>query len=84
MSHFGIMDMVGNVWEWVHDFYAEDYYKTEGDWNNPTGPVFGYDNVIKGGSFSQIPSFLRCSCRQKFYPTEAIYNIGFRCVIILN
>jgi formylglycine-generating enzyme required for sulfatase activity len=50
-SPAGALDMAGNVWEFVQDWYGRDYYAASPQ-NNPMGPDEGESHVIRGGSFS--------------------------------
>jgi serine/threonine protein kinase len=75
-SSCGAMDMSGNVWEWVHDWYGE--YQQE-DTYNPRGPVTGQYRVLRGGSWKDIEVSLRVSNRSVF-PSDVSEFIGFRCV----
>ncbi|MDR2460512.1 MAG: formylglycine-generating enzyme family protein [Deltaproteobacteria bacterium] len=47
---FGIYDILGNVAEWVNDNYDEFYYAEDRELKDPTGPDYGEEKVIRGGS----------------------------------
>ena len=47
---FGLHDMYGNVYEWCHDYFEEDYYK-QSPAKDPTGPTTGVFHVFRGGSW---------------------------------
>ena len=80
MSPYGAMDMAGNVLEWVHDWYQENYYSIS-PYNNPFGPSTGYERVIRGGSFSSNWYATRTARRGPGSPDyRDSAGIGFRCV----
>ena len=79
-SPYGVMDMAGNVWEWVNDWFQSDYYSISPS-SNPTGPDSGTDKVLRGGSWHSKPEYIRSVIRDHAYePSGHYYNIGFRCV----
>jgi formylglycine-generating enzyme required for sulfatase activity len=79
INAFGLYDMLGNVEEWVRDYYDENYYRVTKK-ENPTGPDHGTQRVTRGGSYLAIASNVRVSNRAKHEPNVKAGNIGFRCV----
>jgi serine/threonine-protein kinase len=79
-SPFGALDMAGNVWEWVADWYDADYYEHSPCWN-PAGPESGTDRVMRGGAWydGQAEAWTRCSVRHHNPPWDRYQDVGFRC-----
>ena len=78
-SPFGVQDVVGNVWEWVGDWYAP--YQP-GAQDNPTGPADGKERVMRGGSWNgSDPAWVRPTFRFRSTPTLRSHGIGFRCAM---
>jgi formylglycine-generating enzyme required for sulfatase activity len=77
-SPYGVYDMIGNVWEWVSDWYDEHYYQRSPT-RNPQGPDTGLLKVLRGGSWQTDSEYDRTTTRQTRAPTYEWKNIGFRC-----
>jgi formylglycine-generating enzyme required for sulfatase activity len=73
-----LYDMLGNVWQWTADSYAEKYYNQRGD-EDPQGPPAG-PRTFRGGSWSSFPRSVRASYRGSGEPGFGEYSYGARCV----
>jgi serine/threonine-protein kinase len=79
-SPYGVYDMAGNVWEWVNDYYENDYYvMLDDDVFNPRGPSGSGINVLRGGSWYSTENDSRSADRDGDTSQNAGPHIGFRC-----
>jgi formylglycine-generating enzyme required for sulfatase activity len=95
-SPFGVLDMAGNVAEWVNDFYSFDYSGALETLMNPTGPATSssFQRVVRGGSLGDAEINIRVSKRSsvlgskldaapgsRSYLGDFSPRIGFRCAM---
>jgi formylglycine-generating enzyme required for sulfatase activity len=78
-SVYGVMDIAGNVHEWINDWYQSDYYASS-PYSNPTGPSSGTEKILRGGSWDHDWYGVRIANRDYNFPDSSSHTIGFRCV----
>jgi eukaryotic-like serine/threonine-protein kinase len=82
-SPYGVLDMAGNVWEWVADWYDENYYAGSPT-SNPLGPDSGMEKVMRGGAFGSAAFNVRSAFRLVSAPADTYAWVGFRCAMSAN
>jgi formylglycine-generating enzyme required for sulfatase activity len=80
-SPYNVLDMTGNVWEWVSDWHAAETYANSPS-ENPPGPQTGLARVVRGGSWLFDAKHARAANRRSDGPLITKPDYGFRCVFL--
>jgi serine/threonine-protein kinase len=75
---FGLYDMLGNVLQWVNDWFDQNYYQSSPS-QDPQGPTSGQYRVLRGGSWIDYPRVVRVSDRGRLNPAVRGLDVGLRC-----
>jgi len=81
-SPFGLLDMAGNVYEWVQDSYDGTSCYPRGSVTNPVPPENGKERIMRGGSFADYDELywkLRVDNRWSRLPGSSFSDVGVRC-----
>ncbi len=79
-SPYSALDMAGNVYEWVADFYQADYYASSPP-TDPPGPATGEQRSVRSSSFSSGADQIPVATRFHSAPDASRQDLGFRCVV---
>ncbi len=72
--------MAGNVFEWVNDWYKNNYYAASPS-ENPKGPDTGQFRVVRGGGWLNSEAYVRSVNRYGNVSGDRGAHIGFRCLV---
>ena len=79
-SYYDALDMAGNAYEWVADWYDPFYYRS-GPAQDPPGPVVGEKRSVRSSAYNSSPERTPSAVRWALAPSLTSHDLGFRCVV---
>ena len=76
-NNFDLVDMSGNVWEWMGDGYDPTYYN-EAPTTDPLGPLTGDYRSYRSGAWYAPADFTRVARRNHDHPENRGHGLGLR------
>jgi len=80
MSYYEALDMAGNAFEWVADWYERNYYLIS-PVDDPLGPDLALRRSVRSSGFDSAAYESESARRFSLAPVEQLNNLGFRCVV---
>ncbi len=80
-SYYEALDMAGNTFEWVLDWYDPTYYEASPS-DDPYGPELGEVKSVRSSSFESAAQQVPVANRFFLDPEKKRTDLGFRCVLI--
>jgi formylglycine-generating enzyme required for sulfatase activity len=83
-NSFGLYDMLGNLFQWVEDCYNEGSLQGIATDGSPRTTGDCSQRASRGGSWTDLPVFLRAAYRGRDSASGRVANLGFRVARTLN
>jgi len=80
-SWCGALDLAGSVFEWCSDWYTDGYDTTQSS-EDPAGPEYGEQRILRGGAWDSFAGQCRSAYRYSETPYGESYYTGFRVAIV--
>ena len=79
-SYYGALDMAGNAYEWVADWYDSNYYENSPQ-QDPPGPEDGTKRSVRSSGYKTDARDTVVALRHSYDPQEQHSDLGFRCAV---